>query len=126
ITEKKEPDTGTLSLKKGGLIYIVDCIRMFSLEREIRALSTLERLDSLTGERVFSVETAEQIRVAFETLSFMRVRNEIKLLKEGKDPSSNIDPNALSKGEQELLRNSFQTVSKLQSTTRNHFGKGLG
>lgn len=113
-------------MKKGGLIYIVDCIRMFSLEHEVRALSTLERLDSLTGEQVFSIETAEHIRVAFEALSFLRLRNEIKLLKEGKAPGSNIDPNALSKGEQELLRSSFQAVSKLQSATRSHFGRGLG
>ena len=126
ITEKKGPDAGTLSLKKGGLIYIVDCIRMFSLEHEIRALSTLERLDSLTGEHVFSIETAEHIRVAFEALSFLRLRNEIALLKDGGEPSSNIDPNALSKGEQELLRSSFQAVSKLQSATRSHFGRGLG
>jgi CBS domain-containing protein len=126
ITEKSGPNAGTLSLKKGGLVYIVDCIRMFSLEREIRALTTMERLDALTKDQVFSVETAEHIRVAFEALSFLRLRNEINLLKEGKQPSSNIDPDELSKSEQDLLRSSFQAVSKLQSATRSHFGKGLG
>ncbi|MGM0416127.1 MAG: putative nucleotidyltransferase substrate binding domain-containing protein [Thermodesulfobacteriota bacterium] len=126
ITEKSGPNAGTLSLKKGGLVYIVDCIRMFSLEREIRSLTTLERLNALTQDNVFSVETAEHIRVAFEALSFLRLRNEIKLLKEGKEPSSNIDPDELSKSEQDLLRSSFQAVSKLQSATRSHFGKGLG
>ncbi|MFW6387273.1 MAG: putative nucleotidyltransferase substrate binding domain-containing protein, partial [Thermodesulfobacteriota bacterium] len=126
ITEKSGPNAGTLSLKKGGLVYIVDCIRMFSLEREIRALTTLERLNALTEAQVFSVDTAEHIRVAFEALSFMRLRNEINLLKEGKEPSSNINPDELSKSEQDLLRSSFQAVSKLQSATRSHFGKGLG
>lgn len=126
ITEKSGPNAGTLSLKKGGLVYIVDCIRMFSLEREIRALTTLERLDALTEAQVFSVDTAEHIRVAFEALSFLRLRNEINLLKEGKEPSSNINPDELSKSEQDLLRSSFQAVSKLQSATRSHFGKGLG
>ncbi|MCA1797643.1 MAG: DUF294 nucleotidyltransferase-like domain-containing protein [Geobacteraceae bacterium] len=126
ITEKSGPNAGTLSLKKGGLIYIVDCIRMFSLEREIRALTTMERLDALTKDNVFAIETAEHIRVAFEALSFLRLRNEISLLKEGKEPSSNIDPDELSKSEQDLLRSSFQAVSKLQSATRSHFGKGLG
>ena len=126
ITEKSGPNAGTLSLKKGGLVYIVDCIRMFSLEREIRALTTLERLDALTREQVFSVDTAEHIRVAFEALSFLRLRNEINLLKEGQNPSSNINPDDLSKSEQDLLRSAFQAVSKLQSATRSHFGKGLG
>jgi CBS domain-containing protein len=126
ITEKSGPNAGTLSLKKGGLVYIVDCIRMFSLEHEIRALTTLERLDALTEAQVFSVDTAEHIRVAFEALSFLRLRNEINLLKEGKKPSSNINPDELSKSEQDLLRSSFQAVSKLQSATRSHFGRGLG
>jgi CBS domain-containing protein len=63
--------------------------------------------------------------VAFEALSFLRLRNEISLLQNGQPASNYIDPNALSKTEQDLLRSSFDAVSKLQSATRSHFGKGL-
>ena len=126
ITDKNGENQGKLSIKKGGLVYIVDCIRMFALEHEIRALTTLERLKQLTKENVFSPETAEHIRIAFEALSFLRMRNEINLLQNNEPASSYIDPDTLSKTEQELLLSSFQAVSKLQSATRNHFGKGLG
>ncbi|SDD88510.1 putative nucleotidyltransferase substrate binding domain-containing protein [Desulfuromonas thiophila] len=125
ITEKSGPNAGSLSLKKGGLIYIVDCVRMFALEHEVRALTTLERLKALTRDQVFSADTAEHIRVAFEALSFLRLRNEISLLREGEKPSSTIDPTSLSRTEQDLLRSAFQAVSKLQNATRSHFGKGL-
>ncbi|MEA3465173.1 MAG: putative nucleotidyltransferase substrate binding domain-containing protein [Thermodesulfobacteriota bacterium] len=124
-TEKNGEHTGQLSLKKGGLIYIVDCLRMFALEYEIRSLTTLERLKQLTNHNVFSNETAEHIRVAFEALTFLRLRNEISLVQNDQPPSSYIDPSNLSKTEQDLLYSAFQAVSKLQSTTRNHFGKGL-
>ena len=124
-TEKNGEHAGQLSLKKGGLIYIVDCLRMFALEYEIRALTTLERLKQLTSNNVFSNETAEHIRVAFEALTFLRLRNEISLVQNDQQPSSYIDPNNLSKTEQDLLYSAFQAVSKLQSATRNHFGKGL-
>ena len=124
-TEKSGEYKGQLSLKKGGLIYIVDCLRMFALEHEVRALTTLERLKQLTDDNVFTAETAEHIRVAFEALSFLRLRNEIGLLQNDRPANSYIDPNALSKTEQELLRSSFHVVSKLQDTTRSHFGKGL-
>ncbi|EAT15218.1 CBS domain-containing protein [Desulfuromonas acetoxidans] len=123
--EKSGDNKGKLSLKKGGLVYIVDCLRMFALEHEIRALTTLDRLRQLTEEHVFAEETAEHIRVAFEALSFLRLRNEISLLQNGEPASNYIDPNALSKTEQDLLRSSFDAVSKLQSATRSHFGKGL-
>ena len=126
ITEKSGEDKGKLSIKKGGLVYIVDCIRMFALEYEIRALTTLERLKHLTEENVFSPETAEHIRIAFESLCFLRMRNEINLLQNNQPASSYIDPDTLSKTEQDLLYSSFQTVSKLQNTTRSHFGKGIG
>ncbi|OQY18404.1 MAG: cyclic nucleotide-binding protein, partial [Desulfobacteraceae bacterium 4572_35.1] len=124
--EKSGENQGKLSLKKGGLVYIVDCLRMFALEHEIRSLTTMERLRHLTEENVFSAETAEHIRIAFEALCFLRMRNEINLLKNGQQPSSYIDPNTLSRSEQDLLVSAFQAVSKLQSATRNHFGKGLG
>ena len=124
-TEKSGENQGKLSVKKGGLVYIVDCIRMFALEHEIRALTTLERLKHLTEENVFSAETAEHIRIAFEALCFLRLRNEISLLQHDQPTSSYINPAALSKTEQDLLLSAFSAVSKLQSATRSHFGKGL-
>jgi len=124
-TEKSGDNKGKLSLKKGGLIYIVDCLRMFALEHEIRALTTLERLKHLTNDNVFATETAEHIRIAFEALSFLRLRNEISLLQNGQPANNYIDPSTLSKTEQDLLRSAFHAVSKLQSATRSHFGKGL-
>jgi CBS domain-containing protein len=121
--EKEGDNAGLLSVKYGGCVYIVDCVRMFALERGIQAISTLERLQALVAENVFATETAEHIRAAFEALIFLRLRHEIGLLEAGQIPSHFLDPHALSKTEQDLLRESFQAVSKLQDATKRHFSR---
>jgi CBS domain-containing protein len=121
--EKDGENAGLLSLKYGGCVYIVDCIRMFALERGIQAISTLDRLKTLVAENVFATETAEHIRAAFEALVFLRLRHEIGLIETGRAPSHFLDPRTLSKTEQDLLRESFQAVAKLQDATKRHFSR---
>lgn len=123
LVEKSGEHKGQLSLKQGGSVYIVDCIRMFTLERELNQLTTLDRLKALVERNVFAPETAEHIRAAFEALSFLRLRNEIELIEQGKEPDHFLDPHALSKNEQDLLKEAFHAVSKLQEATKRHFAR---
>ncbi len=125
ITEKSGERKGTLSLKQGGSISIVDCIRMFALEKGLQETTTLDRIDALVQRRVFETDTAEHIKAAFEALTFLRLRNEIQLLEAGRAPSHCLDPNRLSRSEQELLKESFHAVSKLQDATKRHFTKAF-
>ena len=121
--EKEGRNAGMLSVKYGGCVYIVDCVRMFALERGIQEISTMERLQTLVSQNVFAMETAEHIRAAFEALVFLRLRHEISLIESGHPPSHFLDPYLLSKTEQDLLKESFQAVSKLQDATKRHFSR---
>lgn len=121
--EKEGENEGQLSLKYGGSVYIVDCVRMFALEKGLQPISTMDRLKSLVANNVFASETAEHIRAAFEALVFLRLRHEIALLESGLKPSHFLDPYTLSKTEQDLLKESFQAVSKLQDATKRHFSR---
>lgn len=123
LVEKAGEHSGMLSLKQGGSVYIVDCLRMFSLEQGITCLGTLERLQALVEQHVLAAETAEHIRAAFEALTFLRLRNEITLLEQGKEPDHFLNPKDLGKNEQDLLREAFAAVSKLQDATKRHFGR---
>lgn len=121
--EKDGDHAGLLSVKYGGCVYIVDCVRMFALERGIQAIPTMDRLQALVKENVFAVETAEHIRAAFEALIFLRLRHEISLIEAGLTPSHFLDPHLLSKTEQDLLKESFQAVAKLQDASKRHFSR---
>lgn len=123
VLDKSGAHEGKLSLKLGGVMYIVDCVRMFALEKGVQETSTMGRLKALVETNVFTAETAEHIRAAFEALTFLRLRLEIEQLEAGRLPCHHLDPNALSKTEQDLLREAFQAVSKLQDATKRYFSR---
>jgi len=115
---------GLLSTKQTGSIFIVDCVRMFMLEKQIHATTTTERIDRLVKLNIFNQNTAEHLKAAFEAFTYLRLRNEIDLIEKGKPPSHYLDPYALSKDEQDLLREAFRAASKLQDSAKRHFNVG--
>ncbi len=121
--DKDKKHKGELSIKQAGSIFIVDCVRMFLLERQGLATTTIQRLDELVKLNIFNQETAEHIKAAFEAFTFLRLRNEINLIDQGKFPSHYLDPYALTKNEQDLLKEAFRVASKLQDSTKRHFSK---
>jgi CBS domain-containing protein len=123
LVERGGEHPGELSLKLGGILYIVDCVRMFALEKGVREVNTCHRLRALVATDILAAETAEHIRAAFEALTFLRLRQEIRQLETGHSPGHHLDPHSLSKSEQELLREAFQAVSKLQDAAKRYFSR---
>jgi len=124
--ERGKKHKGQLSIKQAGSIFIVDCVRMFLLEQQVDATTTTERLDQLVKLNVFNQETAEHIKAAFEAFTFLRLRNEISLIDQGKFPTHYLNPNSLTKKEQDILKEAFRVASKLQDSTKRHFSKIVG
>jgi len=124
IVEREEAHQGMLSLKQAGSVFIVDCIRMYLLENQLDAVTTIERLDRLVEAGIFNQDTSEHIKAAFEAFTFLRLRNEIALIEQGKFPSHYLNPHELTRNEQELLKEAFRAASKLQDSARRHFNVG--
>jgi len=125
VVEKSGEHKGKLSLKQAGSVFIIDCIRMFLLEQGIDATTTVDRLEELVRLGIFNQETAEHLKAALASFTFLRLRHEIALIDQGRPPSHYIDPYALSKNEQDLLKEAFRAAAKLQDSTRRHFGQGI-
>ena len=126
VTSTEEEHKGKLSVKENGSIFIVDCVRMYMLKHNTYANTTLERLDKLVEKKVFNKATAEHIKAAFEYFTYIRLKNEIKLIEQGKKPDHYLDPYELPKNEQELLKEAFKVADKLQDSTKRHFSKIIG
>jgi len=124
VTEKSGEHKGKVSLKQAGSIFIVDCVRIFLLEKGVDATTTLDRLEKLVEMEVFNRETADHIRAALEAFTFLRLRNEIELARQGEAPSHYLDPGTLSRVEQDLLREAFRVSGKVQESAKRHFGQG--
>ncbi len=124
VVEKSGPLKGQLSLKQAGSVFIVDCVRLFLLEKGVDAATTVERLDKLVELNVFNRETADHIKAALEAFTFFRLRHEIARIDQGREPSHHLDPLTLDKKEQDLLREAFRVAAKLQDSTKRHFSVG--
>lgn len=126
ITHSEKEHKGELSVKENGSIFIVDCVRLFILEKGIDASTTLERLDKLQEVKQFNKATVEHIKAAFETFTYLRLQNEIKLIDQGKNPSHFINPDDLTDEETAILKEAFKVASKLQDSTKRYFSKIIG
>jgi CBS domain-containing protein len=125
VVEKDDEHKGELSLKQSGSVFIVDCIRMFLLEQGVDVTTTIERLEELVELEIFNNETAEHLKAALESFTFLRLRHEIALIDAGKEPTHYIDPYSLTNNEQDLLQEAFRAAAKLQDSARRHFGQGI-
>ncbi len=121
ITKKSGPNKGELNLKNTASIHIVNCIRVFAVKHGIKETSTFNRINKLSQLKIIPEDDAELISTAYETLMMFRIRENIKKLKQGREPDNYVNPNKLSKREQALLKDAFTAVSRLQKLTSNRF-----
>ncbi|MGB9846129.1 MAG: DUF294 nucleotidyltransferase-like domain-containing protein [Desulfotomaculales bacterium] len=119
-TEKAGPHKNEINLKSA-CRHIVNCVRVFAAKHEIEETSTLGRLAQLMEKEVLSREDGEFFQNAFETLMMLRIRENLKKVKQGGEADNYVNPYRLSKTEQTLLKDAFSAVLGLQKLTGSHF-----
>lgn len=121
ITEKSGPNKGEISLKNTACNHIVNCVRTFAVKHDISETSTLGRLAALVQKGVMSPEDGEYFDAAYRNLMSLRLRENIKKIKEGRKADNYINPYKLNKLEQGMLKDAFQAISRLQKLTSASF-----
>ncbi|MFZ5647107.1 MAG: DUF294 nucleotidyltransferase-like domain-containing protein [Bacillota bacterium] len=120
VTEKSGPNKNELNLK-AVCRHIVNCVRVFAVKSEISDPSTLGRLSLIKKNRVLPEEDVEYVQNAYEILMMLRIRENIKKVKQGKNADNFINPYNLSIIEQSLLKNALSAITRLQKITSGHF-----
>jgi CBS domain-containing protein len=122
--EKGEDKEG-LNLRERGLDPIVDIARVLALEAGfLRSTNTFDRLRHLR-EALPDLEREEKTLLgAFATLSDIHLRAQMQSAETGVTPSDLIDPNALHKSQQNLLKETFKKVDKVQQTLQDRYERG--
>ncbi len=117
--------TEGLNLRERGLDPIVDMARVLALETgHLRSTNTFHRLRHLR-ESLPDLEREEKALLgAFTTLSDMHLRAQMQAAETGVTPSDLIDPNALHKSQQNLLKETFKKVDKVQQALQNRYERG--
>lgn len=105
-----------IDLRKRGLDPIVDLARVLALEAGyLRSTGTFDRLRFLREARGEIREEVEILLEAFTTLTDMHLRLQMEAAETGEQPTDFIEPATLHKSQQNLLKETFKKVDKVQT-----------
>ena len=126
IVEKSGEHKNKLNLKFTCLAPLVNMVRLFSLEKNIRETSTLDRLLVLRDSHSIVMENGEDLEHAFEFLTLLRIRQQQAQIEAGVEPDNFIDPGGLSNFERKVFKESCQLIAKVQDLINRKYNPGTG
>lgn len=114
VLEGEGEHKDTLDLKAGGIAPVVQMARIFCLSSGASETNTIARL-KVAGERgALSPENATNLADAFEFITYVRLRHQVRQLRQGITPDNRVPPAGLSSFEKRHLRDAFQIIRKMQ------------
>lgn len=121
VDSKNSPHKTELNIKKGGIFIIVHGIRALCLEKHIFKTNTTKRIKALLEIGVFDDETAQELIMAFNFLSKLKLKFNLEKLDKREKIDNYLNPNSLNSMEKDLLKDSFKIVIKLKKKLDYHF-----
>lgn len=120
--ERGKGEAEGLNLRQRGLDPIVDLARVLALEAGYtRSASTFDRLRHLREAQPEIQREVSALLESFITVSDLHLRGQMEAAETGETPTDFIDPSALHKSQQNLLKESFKKVDKVQSSLEKRF-----
>ncbi len=114
VVETSGEHKDELNLKVKGIAPIVDIVRIFALEKGVRATSTMERIEALRTKHTIMEEYADELKHAFEFIMLLRIHHQFTQMEAGIQPNNFINPSKLSNLEKKTMKESFYLISRLQ------------
>ncbi len=121
VTEKSGPHQGLINLKTAGIIHLVNGIRLLAVQNRIAPSSTLERVHQLEVMGVLSTREATRLRTSFETLMKLKIQENLKQYRQGREPDNYLDPTSLTRKQRSLLKAALAEVARLQKRIEKDF-----
>lgn len=107
---------GKLDLKMGGVVPIVDIARLYALSAGEVAVNTIERLSCGAESGVLSRSGAQSLCDAFETISTIRLKHQVRQIGHNRPPDNYIDLTTLKSHERDRLKRAMLAVKEIQTT----------
>ena len=121
MVEKSGSRKGKLNIKANGTFMIINLVRVFALLHGVAETNTWERIIALREREAFTPEEAESITEALNHLVELRLKNMVKVLLEGGEPDSFLDPHELSPWSQRMLKEAYEVIGRLHKKAREAF-----
>ncbi|MDX1532200.1 MAG: putative nucleotidyltransferase substrate binding domain-containing protein, partial [Rhodothermales bacterium] len=125
--ERGQNEREGLNLRERGLNPIVDLARVLALETGyLRSTNTFDRLRHLRAEQPNLEREVGALLEAFTTLSDMHLRSQMQTAETGVTPTDLVDPNAFHKSQQNLLKETFKKIDKVQQALQDRYERTPG
>lgn len=118
-TKSRGEHRGKIDLKHAGVVPIVDIARLYALSAGLQVVNTIERLNAGVESAVLSQSGAKNLRDAYETISIIRLRHQVRQIRQSETPDNYIDPALLDSPERDRLRRALHVVKDIQTTLAN-------
>jgi len=112
-----------MNLKTSALMQMISSIKIISIQNNITEPSTIDRLKKLRETGVISEKDEEFFRQGFETLIHFQLNENLKKIRQGRQPDNYIDPYSLRKKERVELKEALGCVSPLMDIIRKKSGE---
>ncbi|WP_018412757.1 putative nucleotidyltransferase substrate binding domain-containing protein [Methyloversatilis thermotolerans] len=106
---------GTLDLKHGGIVPVVDLARVYALAGGHEAVNTHDRLAIAADSGEISAQSARDLSDALEFIATLRIRHQARQIAQGVGADNHVSPDELSNFERSQLKDAFSVVQTLQS-----------
>ncbi len=121
VVEKSGEHKNKLDLKLRGLTPVVDAARILSLELNIRATNTLDRLQEIHERKFLGDDLYADLSEAYGFISYLRISHHLDAKSSGREPDNFIAPDALNTLQRKMLKESFLVIHKLQEMLEFHY-----
>ena len=105
---------GTLDLKHGGLIPILDLARWGAMSAGVTSATTPERLRAAGDAGTLAAADVHTLLDAFELINNLRLEHQVRQIRDGRQPNDHIDPDELSPLMRVQLRQALRAVGAIQ------------
>jgi CBS domain-containing protein len=123
ITEKDKDHKGEIDMKRSGLIFIVETVRILALNKGIRDTSTIRRLQALVKKEVINPEDSEYFENAYRVVLHHTLHAQVENYLKNGSADYHLNPGRLSHRNREILKEAFRAISRLQEIVGSEFGE---
>lgn len=122
VVERSGGHRHTINIRDRGTLPVVEAARILALElRYLESTNTVDRLQYAAQAIPELSRVLEETLEAYRFLVDFRLEEQLRAFDSGEEPSNYIDPYALPRLQQNLIRNSFSTVLELQESIAHRY-----
>ena len=121
VLEKAGDHKDTLDIKRGGIGPVVELARAHALSVGSPAVNTRARIEAARAAGILGDERADDLRDAFEFISYVRLRHQAAQVRQGKPTDNFVAPGEPVELDKRHLREAFAIVRAAQSALAHRY-----